>query len=100
MVTNRPSHNVKGIDLCGLDGNIPDSSGSLMRGIKREQLKFKGWIDIEQVELFNGASGKDREMCDIYSILNSLCVDYRSSELLLVARKSPDSGQHIHCIII
>lgn len=57
MVANRPSHNVKGIDLCGLDGNVPDSSGSLMRGIKREQLKFKGWIDIEQVELFSGAAG-------------------------------------------
>ncbi|ORY97904.1 hypothetical protein BCR43DRAFT_255363 [Syncephalastrum racemosum] len=59
MIANRPSHQCRGIDLCGGgEDNLP-SSGSLMRTIKKDQsLKFKGWIEIEQIELFQGAADR------------------------------------------
>lgn len=58
MIANRPSYSCRGIDLCGITGQSNNSSsGFLIRNIKREQnLKFKGWIDIEQVEIFDGAA--------------------------------------------
>ncbi|KAG0184260.1 hypothetical protein DFQ28_011489 [Apophysomyces sp. BC1034] len=63
MVAARPSYGCKAIDLCAIDPDpkaFPDVHGSFIsRGMRKEQsLKFKGWADIEQVEIFEGARGK------------------------------------------
>ncbi|KAI8379769.1 uncharacterized protein BYT42DRAFT_569974 [Radiomyces spectabilis] len=62
MVANRPSYNVKGIDLCDIgihdhDPLAPSGSVSKKRG-KDQSLKFRGWVDLEQVEIFQGAADR------------------------------------------
>ncbi|KAI7855827.1 Dbl homology domain-containing protein [Circinella umbellata] len=59
MIAERPNYSCKGIDLCGDNGKIQESNGPIMwNHLKRDpMLKFKGWIDIEQVQIFEGAPG-------------------------------------------
>ncbi|KAG2186736.1 hypothetical protein INT44_002962 [Umbelopsis vinacea] len=63
LVASRPSYFVSGSDLCGIDNDITSPNGSTAsflakkaeKTLKRDRsLKFKGWSDIDQVELFNG----------------------------------------------
>ncbi|KAF7728506.1 hypothetical protein EC973_006059 [Apophysomyces ossiformis] len=60
MVAARPSHGSKTNDLCAIDPDsraFPDIHGSFIsRGTRKDpSLKFKGWVDVEQVEIFEGA---------------------------------------------
>jgi hypothetical protein len=62
LVASRPSYFVSGSDLCGIDNDITSPNGSTSFLAKKAEktlrkdrsLKFKGWSDIDQVELFNG----------------------------------------------
>ncbi|KAI9265182.1 hypothetical protein BDA99DRAFT_507974 [Phascolomyces articulosus] len=55
MIAERSNNHCKGIDICD-NGKIPES-GLMWNHSKKDSLKFKGWIDIEQVQLFEGAPG-------------------------------------------
>ncbi|KAI9491504.1 hypothetical protein BDB00DRAFT_485207 [Zychaea mexicana] len=53
MIAERPNYSCRGIDLCD-NGKSQDSFP--MWNLKRDpMLKFRGWIDIEQVQIFEGA---------------------------------------------
>lgn len=63
LVASRPSYFVSGSDLCGIDNDVTSPNGSTAsflakkaeKTLKKDRsLKFKGWSDIDQVELFNG----------------------------------------------
>jgi hypothetical protein len=62
LVASRPSYSVSGSDLCGIDNEVtsPGIASSFLakkaeKSLKRDRsLKFKGWSDIDQVEVFNG----------------------------------------------
>ncbi|KAI8149945.1 Dbl homology domain-containing protein [Fennellomyces sp. T-0311] len=52
LIAERPNYQCRGIDL--LDSKNRDKSR--MRTLKKDQmLRFKGWIDIEQAQIFEGA---------------------------------------------
>ncbi|CAM0142254.1 hypothetical protein VKS41_002265 [Umbelopsis sp. WA50703] len=62
LVASRPAYSVSGSDLCGIDTEVtsPGPASSFLarkaeKSLKRDRsLKFKGWSDIDQVEVFNG----------------------------------------------
>ncbi|KAI8374661.1 Dbl homology domain-containing protein [Radiomyces spectabilis] len=59
MIASRPSMECKGSDLCALADTDIITSKKLERVIRKDSCwKFKGWADIEQVEIFGGTSGR------------------------------------------
>ncbi|KAI7872826.1 hypothetical protein BDF14DRAFT_33746 [Spinellus fusiger] len=59
MIASRPSHQSKGMDILTAKEDKDTSTGSfipkkLERIRSSQTLKFKGWADIEQIELFDG----------------------------------------------
>ncbi|RUS26597.1 Dbl homology domain-containing protein, partial [Jimgerdemannia flammicorona] len=72
MVAARPSYQANGLECCGLNGDVEvapalsafDSlfakrNPALQRRVEKPaKMKFKGWIGIEEVELFEGCAGQ------------------------------------------
>ncbi|KAL0075807.1 Dbl homology domain-containing protein [Phycomyces blakesleeanus] len=59
MVASRHSHQTKSMEVCGMNDDKSSTSGSfipkkLERIRPNQMLRFKGWADVEQVELFEG----------------------------------------------
>ncbi|KAI9019351.1 hypothetical protein CLU79DRAFT_758414 [Phycomyces nitens] len=59
MVASRHSHQTKSMEACGMNDDKSTASGSFIpkkldRIRPNQMLKFKGWVDVEQVELFEG----------------------------------------------
>lgn len=69
LIAERPNYHTRGIDLLDVDGNNTkrNDNGFLMRNIKKDQcLKFRGWVDIEQIQLFKGAAGNISRSQHVY----------------------------------
>ncbi|KAJ2955213.1 hypothetical protein NQZ79_g8757 [Umbelopsis isabellina] len=60
MVVRRPAYNLRGLDLCGIQNDSPGFESMLLKKLEKNvmkpdrQLKFKDWINLEDVDLLQG----------------------------------------------
>ncbi|EPB87488.1 hypothetical protein HMPREF1544_05682 [Mucor circinelloides 1006PhL] len=62
MVVKRPSYEVDGLDLCGLDQRMYEGSERKDFCIRKEaitgKMKFIGWASVNDIDVYDGSSGK------------------------------------------
>lgn len=62
MVVKRPSSEVDGLDLCGLDQRMYEGSERKDFCIRKEaitgKMKFIGWASVNDIDIYDGSSGK------------------------------------------
>lgn len=62
MVVKRPSYEVDGLDLCGLDQRMYEGSERKDFCIRKEaitgKMKFIGWASVNDIDIYDGSSGK------------------------------------------
>lgn len=62
MVVKRPSYEVDGLDLCGLDQRMYEGSERKDFCIRKEaitgKMKFIGWASVNDIDVYDASSGK------------------------------------------
>jgi hypothetical protein len=72
MVAKRPSYEVDGLDLCGLDQRMYEGSERKDFFIRKEvalgKLKFVGWTSLGETDIYDGSTGLDNTKSIKYDI--------------------------------
>jgi hypothetical protein len=70
MIVRRPTYTVRGLELCGIQNENPGFESALLKKLEKSalklerQLKFKDWVNLEDMELFQGSQSTCPELVD------------------------------------
>jgi hypothetical protein len=63
MIVRRPAYTLRGLELCGIQNDSPGFESMLLKKLEKSvmkpdrQLKFKDWVNLEDVDLLQGSQG-------------------------------------------
>ncbi|KAL7315788.1 hypothetical protein PS15m_004963 [Mucor circinelloides] len=102
MVVKRPSYEVDGLDLCGLDQRMYEGSERKDFCIRKEaitgKMKFIGWASVNDIDVYDGSSDNFTLLCNSSgSLLSSPDTD-QTTQRSLEAYFQHD--QQRHCFLL
>jgi hypothetical protein len=96
MIVRRPTYAVRGLELCGIQNETPGFESVLLKKLDKttlkldRQLKFKDWVNLEDVELLQGNQSKCPEHDSYYLLL--IVLTYSMIRCIIVIWPSSSSN--------